>query len=252
MAFDMPIRVPSLIGIKDIRYLDHTGLMRHRGPGDLMRYAALNQGMDLITNYGGFIPIGANDHTELPEFDHWSNPFGYDPYRYTDAQLYALTQYIYSLTPPENPNHFPPEMLARGERVFVEQGCVTCHPPPLYTTNKLTPVTGFDPPASHHEQYDVFNISVETDPTSALESRRGTGYYKVPSLRGVWYRGPFFHGGELATLEDVLDPSRLRDDYVPTGYKAPTVATKAVPGHDFGLELSASDKEALVAYLKSL
>jgi hypothetical protein len=252
MAFDRPIKVPSLIGIKEIKYLDHTGLMRHRGPGDLMRYAALNQGMDLVTSYGGYIPIGTNDHKDLPGLDEWNNPFGYDPFRYTDAQLYALTQFIYSLTPPENPHHFPDALLARGERIFIEQGCITCHTPPLFTNNKLTPVTGFDPPAMHFEKYDVFNVSVETDATSSLTSRRGTGYYKIPSLLGVWYRGPFFHNGELATLEDVFDPARLSDDYVPTGYKPPGITTRAVKGHEFGMEISDTDKGALVAYLKSL
>jgi hypothetical protein len=252
MAFDLPIRVPSLIGLEDIKYLDHTGLMRHRGPADLMRYAALNQGMDLLTSYNGFIPMGDDDFSKLPGTLEWNNPFGYDPYRYTDAQLYALTQYIYSLKPPENPNHFPPELLKRGENIFIEQGCVTCHTPPLYTNNMLTPVDGFDPPKKHFELYDIFNVSVETDPTSALASRRGTGYYKIPSLLGVWYRGPFFHNGELATLEDMLDPARLKDDYVPTGFKPANVKTKAVKGHDFGMDLSADDKKALIAFLKSL
>ena len=36
-------QVPDLIGVKDRLYLDHTGLVRHRSIGDLMRYAALNQ-----------------------------------------------------------------------------------------------------------------------------------------------------------------------------------------------------------------
>jgi hypothetical protein len=68
----------------------------------------------------------------------------------------------------------------------------------------------------------------------------------------LWYRGPFFHNGELATLEDMLDPARLSDDYVPTGFKPATVAAKAVKGHDFGLDLPDRDKEALIAFLKSL
>lgn len=252
MASNLPISVPSLIGIKDIKYLDHTGLMRHQGPADLMRYAALNQGMDLLTNYDGFIPMGNNEFSTLPGIDEWDNPLGYDPFRYSDAQLYALSQYIYSLQPPENPNFFPDELLETGERVFMEQGCVTCHTPPIYTNNMLTPVNGFDPPASHFEKYDIFDISVETDSISTLYSRRGTGYYKIPSLRGVWYRGPFFHHGELASLEDIFDPARLKDDYVPTGYKPAHVATRAVKGHDFGMEMSAEDKEALLAFLKTL
>jgi hypothetical protein len=54
---------------------------------------------------------------------------------------------------------------------------------------------GFTPPADHAGKYDILDVSVGTDPNLALKTRRGTGYYKVPSLKGVWYRGPFEHSG---------------------------------------------------------
>jgi hypothetical protein len=54
--------------------------------------------------------------------------------------------------------------------------------------------------------------------------------------------GPFFHHGELATLEDVFDPARLKESYVPTGYKPAHVATRAVKGHDFGMDLGKNEK----------
>jgi hypothetical protein len=38
-----PVQIPDLIGVKDRRYLDRTGLQQHRSIIDLMRYAALNQ-----------------------------------------------------------------------------------------------------------------------------------------------------------------------------------------------------------------
>ena len=38
-----------------------------------------------------------------------------------------------------------------------------------------------------------------------MQAMRGTGYYKVPSLKGVWYRGPFEHNASIATLEDWFD-----------------------------------------------
>lgn len=250
--FNLPLVVPSLIGIEDIKYLDNTGLMRHESPGDLMRYAALNQGMDMLIAYNDYIPMDENRTSQLPELKDWQHAFGYDAKRYTDAQLYALTQYIYSLVPPVNPHEFPEALLTRGQQVFNEQGCVTCHTPPLYTNNMLTPAEGFEPPPEHFETYDIFNVSVETDTRSTLKSRRGTGYYKIPSLRGLWYRGPFFHNGQLATLEDVFDPKRLQDDYVPTGFKDPDVDQWAVKGHDFGMDLSEEDKEALIAFLKTL
>jgi hypothetical protein len=252
MGYGYPFATPSLIGIKDIKYLDATGLMRHEGPGDLMRYAAFNQGMDMLTSYNGFMPGGKNNFTELPPANEWNHPFGYAGKRYSDAQLYALTQYIYSLQPPENPNKFSEATLTRGKKVFTQAGCITCHTPPLYTNNKLTPVNGFEPPEEHLKKYDIFNVSVETDSVSALYTRRGTGYYKVPSLRGVWFRSAFFHNGNLTSLEEILDPKRLQPDYVPTGFKPPHLKTMPVKGHIFGMELSEPDKKALISFLKTL
>lgn len=247
-----PFAVPSLIGIKDIKYLDRTGLMKHEGPGDMMRYAAFNQGMDLLTSYDGYIPGGKSNNTTLPLPAEWNHPFGYAGKRYTDAQLYALTQYIYSLKPPENPNKFPAALIDEGKKVFSKAGCVSCHTPPLYTNNKLTPVNGFEPPEEHFKKYDIFNVSVETDSVSALYTRRGTGYYKIPSLRGVWYQSAFFHNGTLSTLEEVLDPKRMEPDYVPSGFKPPHLKTMAVKGHPFGLDLNEKEKEALIAFMKTL
>ena len=90
------------------------------------------------------------------------------------------------------------------------------------------------------------------DSNLTLKTRRGTGYYKVPSLKGVWYRGMFGHSGWCATLEDWFDPRRVRDDYVPTGFKPYGAKRYAVKGHPFGLNLSEEDRKALIAFLKTL
>ena len=72
----------------------------------------------------------------------------------------------------------------------------------------LTPAAGFTVPAAHLKRYAIINRSVGTDPELAMRTRKGTGYYKVPSLKGVWYRGPFQHSGAVETLEDWFDPAR--------------------------------------------
>jgi hypothetical protein len=136
--------------------------------------------------------------------------------------------------------------------VFKREGCEVCHTPPLYTSNKLTLAGDFEPGESHLAKYDILPIRVGTDSRAAMQPMRGTGYYKVPSLKGVWYRGPFEHNGSVATLEDWFDPARLRDDYVPTGFKGYGVTTRAVKGHEFGLKLSSHDKLALIKFLKTL
>lgn len=237
------VRIPDLIGVKDCKYLDATGLQLHRGIADLMRYASMNQDTDMLSNFAGYT-WGGRKAEPLPDPATWRN-------RFSDPQLYALALFLYSLKPPPNPNKFD-TAAKRGQKVFQREGCAGCHTPPLYTNNKLTPVDGFTVPEEHKSKYDIMPVSVGTDPRLALNSLRGTGYYKVPSLRGVWYRGPFEHQGSVATLEDWFDPKRLRDDYVPTGFIGPGLKTRAVKGHEFGLRLSVEDKRALIAFLKTL
>jgi hypothetical protein len=238
-----PAQVPDLIGIKERRYLDRTGLVRHRDIDDLMRYAAINQDADVLSRNAGFRPVDLLFDGKLPD------PMMLE--RYSDEQLYALALYIYSLKPPRNPNKFD-AVAKKGKDIFNREGCTGCHEPPLYTNNKLTIAAGFKPPEDHFSKYDILNVSVGTDPNLALITRRGTGYYKVPSLKGAWYRGPFEHNGSVLRLEDWFDPRRLRDDYVPTGFKGYGIETRAVKGHEFGLKLSAEDKRALIAFLKAL
>jgi len=239
----LSIHVPDLIGVKDRRYLDRTGLEQHRSVGDLMRYAAMNQGGDSLANYAGYVPA------DVPRFSQAPPPERVT--RYNDEQLYALALYIYSLQPPPNPNRF--DTLAQaGQQVFERERCGNCHTPPLYTNNRLTPAPGFKIPAEHLTKYDIVRTSVGTDPEFTMRTRRGTGYYKVPSLKGVWYRSMFGHNGWCATLEDWFDPRRLRDDYVPTGFKPFDRATFPVNGHRYGLDLADADRRALIAFLKTL
>ncbi len=238
-----PPAVPDLIGVKDRKYLDKAGVTRHRNLGDLRRYASLAQGVEFLSSFGGFIPSGEGNFTRLPPAETQE--------RFSDQQLYALALYLYSLKPPPNPNRLDQTAKA-GRKIFDRAGCGARHTPPLYTNNKLLPARGFNVPAEHLEKYDVLNVPIDTDPRLTLQTRRGTGYYKVPSLLGVWYRGPFEHNGSVATLEDWFDERRLRNDYTPTGFAGYGVKTRAVRGHEFGLKLSADDKRALIAFLKTL
>ncbi len=241
-----PVQVPDLIGVKDRTYLDRTGLQQHRSAVDLMRYAALNQGADFLASFDGFISLGGPDFNKLPDP---ASPFVGG--RYSDEQLYALALYVYSLQPPPNPNRFN-ALAARGQRLFQSEGCVGCHTPPLYTNNKLTPAEDFTPRAEAMSKYAILPVSVGTDAGLTTKTRRGTGYYKVPSLKGVWYRSMFGHSGWCATLDDWFDPRRVHDDYIPTGFKPNGNAPYPVKGHPFGFALSEDDRNALIAFLKTL
>jgi hypothetical protein len=232
-----PVQIPDLIGIRERKYLDHTGHVLHRDIGDLMRFEAFIQG-NTLTGFGGYTLLPPVPGFVLEE-------------RMSDAQLYALARYLYSLQPPRNPNR-PSTLSSRGGEIFSREGCGRCHTPPLYSNNTLTLALGFTPPPEHLTKYAITQVCVGTDATLALRTRKGTGYYKVPSLKGVWYRGPFEHNGSVATLEDWFDPARLREDYIPTGFKGVGVKTRAIKGHEFGIRLPSDEKAALIAFLRTL
>jgi CxxC motif-containing protein (DUF1111 family) len=162
-----------------------------------------------------------------------------------------MAQYIYSLKPPPNPHQWN-AIAARGQQVFEREGCAGCHTPPLYTNNKLTLALGYQLPKNHPLQEDIMPLSVDTDPGLALKTRKGTGLYKIPSLRGVWYRGHYLHDGSVASLEEMFDADRLSPGHVPGGWKGPGVTQRAIPGHIFGLKLASDDKAALIAFLRTL
>jgi hypothetical protein len=231
-----PTKTPDLIGVKDRKYIDHTATHRLCGPEDLMRYAALVSCCD-IADFGPHRMLTDKGRRIL--------------YRFPDEPLFALAEYIYSLEPPQNPNVGDPRAAA-GKKVFDREGCGGCHTAPLYTNNKLTLATGFTVAPNHPLREDVLAVSVGTDPNLALKTRKGTGLYKIPSLRGVWYRGLLGHDGSVKTLEEWFDPARLSDDYVPSGFKDYKVRHRAVAGHQFGLALNAEDKDAMISFLKTL
>jgi hypothetical protein len=74
---------------------------------------------------------------------------------------------------------------------------------------------------------------VGTDPAAADSSTRGTGRYRVPSLRGVGQRSPLLHDGSVHSLDVLLDSQRMG-------------------GHSFGQELDDADRALLLGFLGTL
>ncbi|MBS2031282.1 MAG: cytochrome c [Deltaproteobacteria bacterium] len=140
----------------------------------------------------------------------------------------ALAAYLESLA-----LNLPDESVAaaaspQGAQVFA-QACARCHQEPGLT----------GPPVSLAD--------VGTDPTIGLSLVRGTGTYRVPSLRGVGTRGALLHDGSVPSLAVMFDPARVNAGY-PNGLHG----VSAIPGHTFGLDLNDSDRTALIAYLSKL
>lgn len=230
-------RIPDLQILRYSRYIDATGTHRLRGPEDVARYAALINDAD---------PMTFGTHRMLTDAQRKVK------YRYADEVLYAIGVYLLSLEPPKNPNPPPADLVKRGEQVFRHEKCDACHPKPNYTTGELTPALGFNVPIDHPNFRDVRDRSVGTDQGLALRTRKGTGFYKIPSLRGLWYRPRLFHDASVVSLEELFDPARLSPDYERKGWSPPGVTKSAVPGLGFLTRISPEDKTALIAFLRSL
>jgi hypothetical protein len=115
----------------------------------------------------------------------------------------------------------------RGAALFADR-CEKCHVPPGYA----------GPPIAYGE--------IGTEPTLARSRARGTGGYRVPSLRGVATRGALLHDATLPDLAALLDPARLLPGYSGRHGSGP------VPGHTYGLDLEPVERTALLAFLRRL
>jgi mono/diheme cytochrome c family protein len=140
----------------------------------------------------------------------------------------ALAAYLLSLGAALPDPGLAQAASARGAALFSAR-CGACHAPPR-----------FSGPA-------VALATIGTDPTLGLSADRGTGTYRVPSLRGVGTRGPLLHDGTLPSLDAMFDPTRTSESFAGALH-----GKSAVPGHLFGLDLSDADRAALIAYLRAL
>jgi hypothetical protein len=131
------------------------------------------------------------------------------------SKLPALGEYQLSLDPPAPPvGSYNKASADLGKILFTgKANCASCHPAPIFADNVLhTP-----------EEMGIDNYEA---------SRSPTGKYRTTPLRGLFARakGGFYHDGRFATLDDVVN--HYNDHFL--------------------LELTPSEKDNLVEYLKSI
>lgn len=109
--------------------------------------------------------------------------------------LDALAMFIDSLAAQRSPSHALGEPLSeaerRGQALFSRQelGCVTCHPPPLYTDQKK------------------HNVG-----TATPDERLGPAY-DTPALFNLYSSAPYFHDGSAATIRDALSRASQQHEH---------------------------------------
>ncbi len=141
---------------------------------------------------------------------------GGEHFRIPRALSWAVSSYLRGLAPP-TPLVEADEQSAAGALLFTELGCESCHTPPSYTSEVLVSLD-----------------TVGTDPAAGSSTVRATGYYRIPSLRGVARTAPYLHHGAVESLEELFDPDREE------------------PGHPWGRDLDPDSREQLIAFLRSI
>ncbi len=128
------------------------------------------------------------------------------------AVPFAMALYLRALA-----DDLPPVPSEGAGRVVFDAHCARCHGGPGLSGGPL-PIA-----------------DVGTPDAVARSPERGTGRWRVPSLRGLGDRGLLFAGGGVrGGIDELLDPAR------------------AMPGHPFGLALAPSDRRALADFLRLL
>ncbi|MBI2186911.1 MAG: c-type cytochrome [Acidobacteria bacterium] len=111
-----------------------------------------------------------------------------------------------------------------GLQIFRGKGnCTACHGGPNFTDERL------------------HNTGVAWRDGHLSDTGGGNGTFKTPTLREVARTSPYMHDGSIPTLEEVVD------FYDHGGRSNPSIDPEIHPLH-----LSVEEKQALVAFLKSL
>lgn len=122
-----------------------------------------------------------------------------------------------------------------GMAVF-KQKCASCHSSELFTdfsfrNNGLAP----------NKIKDAGRYAITLNENDRLK-------FKVPSLRNVGLTAPYMHDGRFTTLEEVLEHYTAGDGM----YVSPTLDPLLKTGQKPGIELSTSEKQSIIAFLKTL
>jgi cytochrome c peroxidase len=138
----------------------------------------------------------------------------------------------------------------RGKSLFIdgvggvaEIGCAHCHMPPTFGMPKAFN-NGLD------MQYKDPGLGALRRPANDPFTPSDDGKFKAPSLRNIAKTAPYMHDGRFKTLEEVIE-------HYSSGVHPHENLGLALPEQDrnkptLGFQLTAEDKQALVAFLKTL
>ena len=95
----------------------------------------------------------------------------------------------------------------RGLNTFAEVGCTSCHQGPTFAGPALPVGTGFFmkfptyPDSPYVKKYDFLS---DTGRASSTKNDADRNLWRVPSLRNLVYTAPYFHNGQVHTIDEAV------------------------------------------------
>ena len=243
-----------------------TPLATQNVAGDDSVLGALSNGTGLNTSYGDLVQKAFQPA-------YWSAPDainGYSQMEQNFGLFWALSIQAYESTLVAGDTRFDQfqqgnrqaltGLEQRGMQVFTsgDAQCAVCHGGPELSASAFTAVLRPQTQANDPNDFGFFRTGVTPLADDAglnandgfgqplfVASRQGqtAGAFKTSQLRNVELTGPYFHDGGQATLEQVVDFYGRNGDFPQGGNLGPGIGR---------IRLNATDKTALVAFLKSL
>ncbi len=210
-----------------------------------------------------------------------------DEARSHSREANAIFKWLANYRPAKFPGPMDLPEARKGWTIF-EDNCASCHGSFEWTGDRPNLVSfpnwigdvGTDPLRSEAFDDQLAQAVRTTSYALLIDVKIGEGY-AAPPLAGLWASAPYLHNGSVQSLAALLDPSRrlprfmvgghaldwasvgLRVDgegrYLPghVAFSTPQWVDTSMPGlsnsgHEFGSELSASDRAALIEFLKLL
>jgi hypothetical protein len=167
-----------------------------------------------------------------------------DPGEWGPERIEPLKAYLESLRVPPLRRELPQNAVEMGGEVFVEAGCMDCHNGP---SGESLEAYGYDELGVDDAMRYIFNPNAAGELCCGFEEGDSTYVVtdgiKAPRLTGLENQRRFLHNGSVESLGQLLClEERPVDNHFAQGSQ----------GHEYGCDLSESERGMLVTYLLSL
>jgi mono/diheme cytochrome c family protein len=184
-----------------------------------------------------------------------------------------VSNWLLDLRSPTFPGPIDSQLVSKGKVIFKRVGCASCHDVSEGRIGKVTCIEELKTDPARHDLFTEEIVEKFEQVGSGYSwhfhhYRTTEGYVNMP-LDGIWARGPYLHNGSVPSLLALLSrpeerPKRfLRGctniDATVVGFQCDNgfefdtaLKGNSNSGHDYGTALPASEKAALLEYLKSL